>query len=390
LIAKGNEMSLHNAPQAAGFPEKEVSGSAKRMPAKSSADTISPSMQESIAGIQTKSNLGFEPKPHGKDEWLIDDSTRKLYLALLKDQECKGHLGQVRPAPRRKNLPKAQPSPARDAGELPQNTIAMDDGVESTSRFVIYAALMIGLSFLLYKAIPWIAGTSNTTSGHSLKASSRSAKASNPESGLVTQPAVPATPGPFTAAEGVESSLNLIPALVLDSTQPNQSSSHTLTVHNRTPFEMVFDIEAKDLVSKSGKPVYLPPGQVEGSVAGTIVYSTRSLQVKPMQSASLDVTLTMPSQTEVRGVAIILNSRGSMPQGERGSLAASLASIITWVSAPGTGDSKGQVTASALLPGTNLAISQWFMPPSTSCPSPEATSDGQAGAAVQAASGGLQ
>ncbi len=313
--------------------------------------------------------------PRGKDEWVIDESTRKLYLDLLADKKMERRRGSVKPAPRVVPLPKDQePTAALEHSKTAsaQVTIGLDEGAESTTRFLLYAVLIIGAAFLIYKAITWSgnsrpATNENRRTGTARLQAVRTSKANT----IPNAVQAPASDSLVTMASVTEPSLTLIPTMILDGTQPNQSSTHTLVVHNRTPFEMAFAVEARDLVTQKGKPVYLNPGQAEGSVAATIVYSTRTLEVKPMQSASLEITLTMPDHTAVRGVAILLNSRSGMSQGEAGSLSASLGSFITWA---GNGNPAGppvQSDATGVPSGTNLAITQWVVDPPPACPGAE-------------------
>ncbi len=326
-----------------------------------------------------------------KDEWVIDESTRKLYLSLLADKEVKNRGGQVKPAPRIIPLPKEKTAAAAPVPEVKQSasvTIGLDEGAESTTRFVLYAAILIGCAFLLYKAIIWSASSRSTPAGRRTVSARHQLSPSSKSTSTPQTVEAPSSDSAVTMASVTEPSVTLVPTMILDQGTPNQSSTHTLTIHNRTPFEMAFAVEARDLVSQDGKPVYLTAGEAEGSVAATVVYSTRTLEVKPMQSASLEITLTMPEHTTVRGVAILLNARSGLPQGEAGLVTASLGSIITWAGDPISSGGQLATASSGPASGTNLAISQWIVDPPRSCASSD--SPAPAGAGLEDSAGGAQ
>lgn len=332
-----------------------------RRPGKESAPDFS-----SVSGGKAKKTA------QSKDEWLIDDSTRNLYLSLLSDKEINNRGGQVKPAPRviappcAKELPTA---PARKEAEPSPVTIGLDEGAESTTRFILYAAILIGISFLIYKAIAWSGDSASQSMGRRRPVAARSRAESPARSMPAAARGETANSGPqLSMATVTEPSLAVIPEFTLDASQPGQSSTHTLTLYNGTPYELAFEIEARDLVSQAGKPVYLPAGQVDGSIAATLVYSTRSLDVKPMQSASLDITLTMPARTAVRAVVISFQSQGSIPQGAQGSLAASLGSVIAITGSSGASNGSRGDAAVEAGPGSKIAISQWAVDPPCPCP----------------------
>lgn len=332
------------------------------------------------------------PSIHTKDEWLIDNSTSRLYLSLLSDQDVKNRGGQVRPAPRA--IPGSQDDAsliarARENPEPMQVSIGLDEGAESTTRFVSYAALLVGFSLLIYVAISRSGQSPNSRSAQHPRVSGRlqMPPSAKPASGM-NPPATSSSNLPDSDVPVTEPSLTLIPTLILDASLPNQSSTHTLVVHNRTSFEMVFDVEARDLVLRGGKPAYLPPGQVEGSAAATLAYSTRTLELKPMQSASLDVTLTMPDKTAVKGVAILLNPKGTMFPSTSGSIAASLGSIISFGDRA-TGDDR-QGPASTVTAEPTLTISQWVIDPPRPCPGSDPSVSLREGEGLEGTAGDLQ
>jgi hypothetical protein len=349
---------------------------------------------DSAKGSTRRREPSVQPSPQvtrSKDEWVINESTRNLYLSLFAENEVKNRGGQVKPAPVPPNgtrTPNLKPPPDKASSQSFIPTIALDMGSESTSRFTLCAALLILFAAFIYKAISWSGGapTPPTRPHQALQSNQRTQPTKN------MRPA--GTGAESLASEAAdatitETAMTLIPTVILDAGQPSQSSTHTLVVHNRTPYELDFSIEAKDLVSRDGKPVYLPGGEAPDSVAGAMVFSTRTLDVKPMQSSSLDVTLNMPVRTTVRGVVVLLNSRVSMAQGSKGSVTVSLGSFITWPSSPGGEDPPvGDITATATA-GSSLSISQWMVDQPQACPGVESSISPHGESAVKNDNGGV-
>jgi hypothetical protein len=246
-----------------------------------------------------------------EDDWLIDDSTKQLYLSLL-PADKKGTRDRKAAKAEPPKLPVAGQerdghSSAVEAQQNAEARVGLSDGWESPSRFLAYCALFLVLSFMLYRVIA-DCGSSTTASS----AAHRTQIANQDVDRAMPVPNAPANlqvasssllPAyPLTGA----ASLTTAPALILLPDNPGQTTTQTLVVNNSTIYEFTFELEGKDLIVREGKAVFLPAGELTDSIASNLLFSKKSVNVKAGQSASFDVTLTVPRQTLVRGVLIVL------------------------------------------------------------------------------------
>ena len=110
-------------------------------------------------------------------------------------------------------------------------------------------------------------------------------------------------------------SLSLSPAVVTTKGSFGQSITQTLLLNNGTARDMAFDMVAEDVVSRDGRRVFVPAGELKGSIASTAVFSTPMVVVKPFSTATVDVRFTMPAGSDIRAVVAMFRGKSAQIQG---------------------------------------------------------------------------
>lgn len=160
-----------------------------------------------------------------------------------------------------------------------------------------------------------------------LVAGSRNDAAESNASRPWIRPAVP----PLPSQPGRQSSVSLSPAVVMTKGSFGQSITQTLMLTNSTANEMSFDLVAEDVVVENGKRIFVPAGQMPGSIAATAVFSTRSITIKAQSTGTVDVRFTVPQGSPVRAVVALFKGTNPVPAGKNGvAMTASLGTLITF------------------------------------------------------------
>ncbi len=142
----------------------------------------------------------------------------------------------------------------------------------------------------------------------------------------VAQPAAP-----MQGAQNLPPSISLSPAVVMAKGNFGQGLTQTLTLSNQTGREFAFELVAEDVVVRDGKRVFVPAGETLDSVAGSAVFSQKTVLVKAFSSASVDVRLTLPKQTSVRAIVAMFRGTDKMPSSSGAvGMTASLGTLITF------------------------------------------------------------
>src|SRR5579884_1161347 len=72
-------------------------------------------------------------------------------------------------------------------------------------------------------------------------------------------------------------SLSLSPAVVMTKGGYGQSVTQTMVLTNGTSRPMAFDMMAEDAIVRDGKRVFVPAGELPGSIAATAIFSKQSV-----------------------------------------------------------------------------------------------------------------
>jgi hypothetical protein len=165
------------------------------------------------------------------------------------------------------------------------------------------------------------------------------------------------------AQDGVTAppSISLSPAVIMAKGSFGQGLTQTLTLSNQTARDFAFELVAEDVVLKDGKRVFVPAGETENSIAVSAVFSQKVVLVKQFSSASVDVRLTLPTQTSLRAVVAMFRGTDKLPTSSGGvGMTASLGALVTFTL---TDNVKLQPEAVRIIPASdtaNMTISQWI------------------------------
>jgi hypothetical protein len=156
-------------------------------------------------------------------------------------------------------------------------------------------------------------------------------------------------------------SISLSPAVVMAKGSFNQTLTQTLTLTNQTGRDFAFEMVAEDVLVKDGKRVFVPAGETPNSIAASAVFTQKTVLVKPFSSASVDVRLTLPSQTNLRAVVAMFRGTDKLPTSSGAvGMTASLGSLITFNL---TDNAKLQPEPVRVIPASetaNMKIAQWI------------------------------
>lgn len=169
--------------------------------------------------------------------------------------------------------------------------------------------------------------------------------------------AVPASAA-VPAAEPSRPTIALAPAVVMLRGKPGQSATQTLTISNQLAVEMMFEIEAQDVVVRDGKRVFVPAGQTPSGIAAGVVTAPATVVAKAGQSASVNVTLTAPSGTSQRAIVVFFKSKLPSAGKEQLGFGASLGALITLNLSEDVKVLSGPMTATPQTASANLSLSE--------------------------------
>jgi hypothetical protein len=296
-----------------------------------------------------------------KHDWLVenDDAKKALHDLYFETGSLPNQQPKVKVKEAEKPQTAEQPSQATTSATAESVASAVSGATQTsdrrwTKRAVIVALALI-VAFVAYRKMPTFdMSPSKAATKHTRSPLIREAMARRQADNTSPQSAsnLPAL-----------GSLAINPTVILARYQAGQSTTQTLTVDNQTPNTLSFGMEAEDLVAVDGVLVLVPAGDTPNSVAALAVFSQKFVQVGPMEKATVQLTLTWPPSTNVRGVLARLRGTDEIRLGGTGTMTASLGTMIAFA---GTQESDSQVQGAATgiaLPLTHFAISQWSLTP---------------------------
>lgn len=167
-------------------------------------------------------------------------------------------------------------------------------------------------------------------------------------------------------------SISLSPAVVMAKGSFSQTLAQTLTLTNQTARDFAFEMVAEDVLIKDGKRVFVPAGETLNSIASSAVFAQKTVLVKPFSSASVDVRLTLPAQTNLRAVVAMFRGTDKLPSSSGAvGMTASLGSLITFNLTDNVKLQPEPVRVTAASESANMKIAQWISNPGTEPVLPE-------------------
>ena len=141
--------------------------------------------------------------------------------------------------------------------------------------------------------------------------------------------------------------------------QPGQGTTQDISISNLTPVEFKFDLEAMDVAVRDGKRVFVPAGEMPGSIARTAVFSPPSVVVPPGTSATVQVTVTIPENPAMRAIVAVFRSSTKVQAPNGFAMTASLGALMTFTLSKTLQIEGSALHFDGLSQGNNLAVSEW-------------------------------
>jgi hypothetical protein len=156
-------------------------------------------------------------------------------------------------------------------------------------------------------------------------------------------------------------SLSLSPAVVVTQGSFGQSITQTLVLTNGTARDMAFEMVAEDVVVRDGRRVFVPAGELKGSIAATAVFSAPTVIAMPFSSTSVDVRFTMPAGSDIRGVVAIFRGTNKVPSASKGvAMTASMGTLITFTMSDHFQVAADPIKAFDQSDVANATVSEWL------------------------------
>lgn len=161
----------------------------------------------------------------------------------------------------------------------------------------------------------------------------------------------------LAAFAGEDGTLSLSPAVVMLHGDHGQSTTQTLTLRNGTSRAFSFDLVAQDVVIRDGKRVFVEPGSIAGSIAGTAVFTQKHVEVKPGETVAVDVTVTLTPGTSQRAILALFRGTNTVMSGNV-PMSASLGTLLTFSVTDDLKLSAAPIAAHPQTSSSNLAFTQ--------------------------------
>ena len=289
------------------------------------------------------------PVAEPEREWIIDESTRNNYLALPAHTNSPVRSTAGRNGSRGNEQPSGDSSLRKIVTSVSQTATGPGGKLKSWVKTATAVACMLVVSYMTYRVVNRVSATTPTTN------------IETPQDGNLKGNTQPATlpPAQLANASVNSPSITITPAVILAHCIPGQTISNTLVVNNQSGQQLKFEMAAEDLVVQQGTLVPVPASQSPNGIAASVMFSNPSITVMPWHTSSTKVTLTMPFDSPVYAVLIVLKGADKIPSFTGTTLQPSLGTLITFVQQA----SQGQKAATSGNPGQdslmNYTISQW-------------------------------
>lgn len=166
-------------------------------------------------------------------------------------------------------------------------------------------------------------------------------------------------PGP-RASSALAPTVSLSPSVVMLKGQPGQSTTQKLTLSNLADREFSFDLVAEDVVVRDGRRFFVPAGETPRGIAATAVFNPKSVTIKPHDSASSDVTFTVPAETGVRAVVAIFRSNTRLQVNGGVGMTASLGTLLTFTLSNNFAVEGTPIEVQPQTPTANASFRSWL------------------------------
>jgi hypothetical protein len=139
-----------------------------------------------------------------------------------------------------------------------------------------------------------------------------------------------AAAAPAQPAVDQQPSISLAPAVIMVKARPGQTFSQDLTLYNNTTMPLAFDVEARDVAVRDGQRIFLPAGELDGSIARNAVFTFPSVSVLPGNSATTTVMVTLPATPGPRAISVVFVGKTILGTRNGVAMTGSLGALITF------------------------------------------------------------
>ena len=154
--------------------------------------------------------------------------------------------------------------------------------------------------------------------------------------------------------------ISLSPAVIETRGSAGQSVTQEMALNNTTGATLNFDLKAFDVICRGGKRVFVPAGELPGSIAATAVFAPKSVVALSSINALAKVTVTPPPGTTVRAVVAMFVGSDKMGAANSVGMTASLGMLITFALSDHFNLVSEPIHAVPQTDTANLTFSQWL------------------------------
>ena len=160
-------------------------------------------------------------------------------------------------------------------------------------------------------------------------------------------------------ASDLRNGISLSPSVVMLTGEAGQSHRQTLRLTNHTARELAFTLDAQDVVGENGRRTFLAAGEHPGSIAATAVFSSKEIVVPPNGVAAVDVTVTVPRGSAIRGVAAVFRGQTIVGSQRGVAMTASLGALMTFTLSTDLRIDGATPEVDEQTDASNLALTEW-------------------------------
>jgi hypothetical protein len=161
---------------------------------------------------------------------------------------------------------------------------------------------------------------------------------------------------PLHAAGG----FSLAPAVLELKGKAGQGTHQRLTITNGTDEPVTFELAVLDVITRGGRRVFIPAGELRGSIAATAVLTPKRLLVLPGETGSAEVTLTLPADTPVRAIVARFQAIDPLAAPGRLGVTVGLGCLLAFNITDSVAASPDALVVQPQTATTSLAFSQWI------------------------------
>jgi len=176
---------------------------------------------------------------------------------------------------------------------------------------------------------------------------------------LVLVPIAGSFAGQSVDRSDVRNGISLSPSVVMLTGEAGQAHRQTLRLTNHTARELAFTLEAQDVVAEDGRRIFLAAGERPGSVAATAVFSSKEIVIPPNGVGAVDVTVTMPRGSAIRGVAAVFRGQTIVGSQRGVAMTASLGALMTFTLSTDLRIDGATPQVDEQTDTSNLALTEW-------------------------------